>query len=149
MKMVWLGRTGVQVSQLCLGTMSFGGDADAREARRIYAASRDAGINFFDCADAYSGGRAEEILGGLIASERDQLVITSKCFLAVGSQADANARGANRRHILRAVERASSGLAPIGSTSCSCTVGMTERTWTRRCARSKTWCGAARWSTSA
>lgn len=104
MRMIWLGRTGVQVSQLCLGTMSFGGDADETESGRIYKACRETGINFFDCANTYNGGRAEEILGRLIADERDQLVITSKCFLPVRPDDDANARGGNRRHILRAVE---------------------------------------------
>ena len=97
-----LGQTGVKVSQLCFGTMSFGGDADASESARMYAACRDAGINFFDCADGYSRGGAEEILGKLIASERDDLVITSKCVMPSGD--DINDRGANRRHIARAVE---------------------------------------------
>ncbi len=97
-----LGRTGVRVSALCFGTMSFGGDADAEESARMYRACRDRGINFFDCADAYSNGRAEEILGGLIAGARDELVITSKCFNPTGP--DINARGASRRHIVRAVE---------------------------------------------
>ncbi len=97
-----LGRTGVRVSQLCFGTMSFGGDADAQESERMYRACRERGINFFDCADAYSMGRAEEILGGLMAGERDDLVITSKCFNPTGP--DVNARGGNRRHITRAVE---------------------------------------------
>lgn len=98
----WLGRTGVRVSQLCFGTMSFGGDADAGESARMYAACRDEGINFFDCADGYSGGTAEKILGDLMAGERDELVIASKCAVPMGP--DINARGANRRHILQAVE---------------------------------------------
>jgi aryl-alcohol dehydrogenase-like predicted oxidoreductase len=97
-----LGQTGVKVSQLCFGTMSFGGDADASESAKMYAACRQAGINFFDCADAYSRGAAEGILGNLIANERDDLIITSKCFVPTGE--DINARGANRRHIVRAVE---------------------------------------------
>jgi len=112
MEMKWLGRTGVQVSQLCLGTMSFGGDADESESGRIYAACRDAGINFFDCADTYSGGRAEEFLGRLMAHERDELVVTSKCFLPVASDAGPNAQGGNRRHILRAVDQS---LARLGT----------------------------------
>ena len=102
MELTWLGRTGVRVSRLCFGTMSFGGDADEAEAARMYAACRDAGISFFDCADAYNGGRAEEILGRLIAGERDRLVITSKCAVPTGD--DPNDRGSNRRHILRTVE---------------------------------------------
>lgn len=97
-----LGRTGVKVSELCFGTMSFGGDADEAESAKMYAACRDLGINFFDCADVYSKGRAEEILGKLMAGDRDELVVTSKCFNPMGD--DVNARGANRRHIAQAVE---------------------------------------------
>jgi len=98
----WLGRTGIRVSELCFGTMSFGGDADAAESARMYSACRDKGINFFDCADVYNGGQAEEILGRLFEGHRDELVITSKCFGNTGP--DVNSGGANRRHIMRAVE---------------------------------------------
>ncbi len=97
-----LGLTGLRVSPLCFGTMSFGGDADEAESARLYAAVRERGINFLDCADTYQKGRAEEILGRLMAHERDQLVITTKCHQPMGS--DPNAQGSNRRHILRAVE---------------------------------------------
>ena len=102
MKYRVLGRTGVQVSQLCFGTMSFGGDADEKESARMFRAVREAGINFFDTADQYSKGRSEEILGGLIRGERDQLVIATKCFNPTGD--DVNARGSSRRHVTRAVE---------------------------------------------
>ena len=98
-----LGRTGVKVSRLCYGTMSFGGDADPAEAARMYGACRDAGINFFDTADAYSDGESERILGDLIAGHRDELVITSKCANAT-APGDVNARGTNRRHIMLAAE---------------------------------------------
>ena len=97
-----LGRTGVQVSQLCFGTMAFGGDADAAEAARMYGAARDAGINFIDTADQYNAGKSEQILGELIRGHRDDLVLATKCFNPTGS--DVNARGANRRHVRRAVE---------------------------------------------
>jgi len=97
-----LGRTGLKVSRLCFGTMSFGREADRSAASEMYDACRERGINFFDCADNYSKGKAEEMLGELMAHERDDLVITSKCFNPMG--ADVNARGANRRHILRNVE---------------------------------------------
>ncbi len=97
-----LGRTGLRVSPLCFGTMSFGGDADEAESARLYAAVRERGINFLDCADAYQKGRAEEILGRLMAHERDALIVTTKCHQSMG--ADPNAQGSNRRHILRAVE---------------------------------------------
>lgn len=102
MQLKWFGRTGIQVSQLCFGTMSFGGDADVAESTRMYKACRDLGINFFDTADQYSRGRSEEILGDLIKGERDDLVITSKCFMPTSE--DPNAQGGNRRHIARAVE---------------------------------------------
>jgi len=102
MKFKPLGRTGVQVSQLCFGTMSFGGDADERASGAMYRAVRDAGINFFDSADQYSKGRSEEILGGLMRGERDSLVVATKCFNPTGD--DVNARGSSRRHVIRALE---------------------------------------------
>ena len=63
---------------------------------------RDAGINFFDTANEYNKGRSEEILGRLIKDHRDDLVLSTKCFNATGP--DINARGANRRHVVQAVE---------------------------------------------
>ena len=102
MKFKPLGRTGVQVSRLCFGTMSFGGDADERASGAMYRAVRDAGINFFDTADQYSKGRSEEILGALMRGERDSLVVATKCFNPTGD--DVNARGSSRRHVTRAVE---------------------------------------------
>ena len=98
----FLGKTGVQVSPLCFGTMSFGGDADEETSAAMFHRCREVGINFFDCANVYQGGRAEEILGRLIAPCRDEVVITSKVYFPMGN--DVNARGATRYHILRAVE---------------------------------------------
>ena len=97
-----LGRTGIQVSRLCLGTMSFGGDADEPTSAAMYRRCRDAGINFFDCANVYAGGRSEEILGRLIAGERDQLIIASKVRYPMGPEV--NDRGLSRRHIMLSVE---------------------------------------------
>jgi len=102
MKYRLLGRTGVQVSQLCMGTMPFGGDADENASAALYRAARDAGINFFDTANQYNGGRSETILGGLIQGHREELVLATKCFNPTGS--DVNARGLSRRHITRAAE---------------------------------------------
>ena len=102
MKFKPLGRSGVQVSELCFGTMSFGGDADEATSAAMYKATRDAGINFFDCADQYNKGKSEEILGRLIKGHRDDLVVTTKCFNPMGE--DINARGTSRRHVIRAVE---------------------------------------------
>ena len=97
-----LGSTGVRVSRLCFGTMSFGGDADEAESARMYRAVRDAGINFLDTADQYSDGRSETILGKLIRGHRDELVIATKCFNPMGP--DVNARGSSRRHVSRAID---------------------------------------------
>lgn len=102
MKFKPLGRTGVKVSELCYGTMSFGGDADEATSAAVYKACRDAGINFFDCADQYAKGKSEEILGRLMQGHREDLVVTTKCFNPTGE--DVNARGTSRRHVTRAVE---------------------------------------------
>lgn len=85
-----------------MGTMSFGGDADADMARSMVGAALDAGINFFDCADVYNGGVSEEILGRAIADVRDDVVIASKAYFPISS--DVNARGSTRFHLRRAVE---------------------------------------------
>lgn len=97
-----LGRTGIQVSELCFGTMSFGQEADVGESGRLYRAARDAGINFFDCANSYGYGEAERLLGRFMAGERDELVLTSKVGMAMGE--GPNDRGASWRHIRRSVE---------------------------------------------
>jgi aryl-alcohol dehydrogenase-like predicted oxidoreductase len=97
-----LGRTGVQVSELCFGTMSFGGDADESACAAMYRACREAGINFYDTANNYNQGRSEEILGRLSKGHRDELVIATKCANPTGP--DVNARGGSRRHLTRAIE---------------------------------------------
>jgi aryl-alcohol dehydrogenase-like predicted oxidoreductase len=102
MKYRALGRTGVQVSELCFGTMSFGGDADEAESAKMYKACREAGINFFDTADQYAKTKSEQILGRLMQGERENLVIATKCFNPVSD--DLNARGTSRRHVTRAIE---------------------------------------------
>jgi aryl-alcohol dehydrogenase-like predicted oxidoreductase len=97
-----LGNTGVKVSSLCFGTMSFGGDADEKISAAMFNRCREVGINFFDCANVYAKGRSEEILGKLIAPCRDEVIITSKVYGQTGT--DINARGASRRNIRNAVE---------------------------------------------
>jgi aryl-alcohol dehydrogenase-like predicted oxidoreductase len=97
-----LGKTGVRVSALCFGTMSFGGDADEETSAAMFHRCREVGINFFDCANVYEHGRSEEILGKLMTGSRDELVITSKVFFPMGE--DVNARGATRKHMMTAVE---------------------------------------------
>lgn len=98
----FLGRTGVRVSRLGLGTMPFGGDVDEETASAIVARAREAGINVFDCADVYVGGRAEEVLGRLVAPFRDEIVLCTKGYFPTGS--GPNDRGSSRYHLTRAVE---------------------------------------------
>ncbi len=102
MKYKFLGRTGVKVSSLCFGTMSFGGASDMAMSKKVYGKCRDAGINFFDCANVYMGGESERILGKLMKSHRDEVVITSKVYFKTGI--DMNSGGSSRYHIMRAVE---------------------------------------------
>ncbi len=97
-----LGKTGVKVSRLGFGTMSFGGDADETTSRALFTRCRDVGINLFDCADIYADGRSEEILGRLLTGCRDEVVLTTKAHFPTGS--DVNARGSSRYHLVRAIE---------------------------------------------
>jgi aryl-alcohol dehydrogenase-like predicted oxidoreductase len=99
-----LGATGVQVSRLCLGTMNFGawGNSDHDETIRIIHAALDAGINFVDTADVYSGGESEEIVGKALAGRRDNVVLATKVRAPMGS--DPNEGGSSRRWIMREVD---------------------------------------------
>ena len=98
----FLGRTGLRVSSLVLGTMSFGAEADEATAGAMFRRAREAGVNVFDCADVYAGGRSEEILGRLVAPCRDEVVLTTKAYFPTGG--GPNDRGASRYHLVRAVE---------------------------------------------
>ena len=100
--MRFLGKTGVKVSPIALGAMSFGGDADEATAWSIYRAARDAGINFIDTADVYNEGRSEEFLGRFMRGEREDIVLATKAYFPTGK--GPNARGSSRFHLVRAVE---------------------------------------------
>jgi aryl-alcohol dehydrogenase-like predicted oxidoreductase len=114
MRYVPLGRTGLFVSELCLGTMTFGGSGgmwgqigqlQQGDAEQLVAQALDAGINFIDTADVYAGGRAEEITGQALRNlkvPRDQVVIATKVFGETGP--GVNSRGATRGHILDGVK---------------------------------------------
>jgi aryl-alcohol dehydrogenase-like predicted oxidoreductase len=99
-----LGRTGVQVSPLCLGAMMFGpwGNDDRADSIRIIHRALDAGINFIDTADIYSGGVSEEIVGEALQGRRDDVVLATKFFLPMDE--DPNHGGGSRRWIVREVE---------------------------------------------
>lgn len=99
-----LGDTGVQVSNLCLGTMMFGGmnNADHDDCVRIIHTALDAGIDFVDTADVYSQGESEEIVGKALQGRRDEVVLATKFQGQMGD--DRNHRGASRRWIVAEVE---------------------------------------------
>ena len=100
-----LGRTGVQVSPLCLGAMMFGpwGNNDIADSTRIIHRALDAGINFIDTADVYSGGASEEIVGQALDGRRDGVFLATKFFMPMNED-DPNHRGGSRRWIIREVE---------------------------------------------
>jgi aryl-alcohol dehydrogenase-like predicted oxidoreductase len=100
-----LGRTGMQVSPLCLGTMMFGawGNTDHDDSIRIIHAALDAGVNFLDTADVYARGESEEIVGKALAGgRRDDVILATKFHGSMGE--DPNERGNSRRWIVREVE---------------------------------------------
>lgn len=103
MKQRILRGTGATVSQVCLGTMTFGQQVDEKEADRILGIAMDGGVNFVDTADVYVNGESETITGNILQGKRDQVVLASK----VGSPSeDENPRssGLNKWHILKGVE---------------------------------------------
>jgi len=104
--LVHAGRSGLQVSELCLGTLNFGTDAAAPcvepDARRIIEAFLDAGHTLIDTADTYRGGTSEEVVGRAIAARREDVVLATKGFSPRGS--GPNHRGLSRAHLTRALE---------------------------------------------
>ena len=102
MEYVNLGKSGIKVSPLCLGTMMFGGATEENESIRIIHRAIDAGINFIDTANVYNGGEAERILGKAVQDRRDQVVIATKVRGAMGE--GVNDQGLSRYHILNEVE---------------------------------------------
>ncbi len=97
-----LGRTGLKVSEICLGTMTFGHNTDEPEATRIVDLAIDAGINFFDTANSYAGSASETILGKALRGRRGNAVVATKFFNPMGG--DANSSGTSRFHLMHAVE---------------------------------------------
>ena len=104
MRYRYLGRTGLEVSEYMLGTMSYGsdGNTDERECISIVHAALDRGINFIDTADTYSHGEAEEIVGKAIAGRRDKIVLATKFRLSAGD--GRNDQGGSRYWIMKQVE---------------------------------------------
>ena len=110
MKIKRMGRTGLKVSEICLGTMTFGNQADEATSHAIMDKAFDAGVFFFDTADAYPlgatdelRGRTEEIVGSWLKGRREDIVLATKCRNPMGP--GPNQSGLSRKHILNACEQ--------------------------------------------
>jgi aryl-alcohol dehydrogenase (NADP+) len=97
-----LGSSGMRVSEICLGTMLFGGPTDPTEARRVIDHALDNGINFIDTADVYAHGQSETVIGSALRTTRTRWVLATK--LAQPTGADVTSMGLSRRHMMRALE---------------------------------------------
>lgn len=97
-----LGRTGLKVSEICLGTMTFGHGTDEKEAASIVDLAFDAGVNFFDTANSYADSASETILGNVLKGRRRNAVVATKFFNPMGP--DVNSSGTSRFHIMHTVE---------------------------------------------
>ncbi len=99
---IQLGRSGLKVSPLCLGTMMFGGQADLATSRAIADRALDRGVFFWDTADMYSAGASEEVCGQLLKGRRRRVVLATKVWADMGR--DPNDRGLSARHLLEACD---------------------------------------------
>ncbi len=97
-----MGRTGLKVSEICLGTMTFGHGTDEKEAKRIVDLAFDAGINFFDTANAYADTLSEQYLGKALKGRRSESIVATKFFNPMGT--GPNDSGMSRVHIMQAIE---------------------------------------------
>jgi len=97
-----LGRSGLKISPICLGTMMFGGPTDAATSARIIAKAREAGVNFIDSADAYNKGNSEQVVGRAISNNRPNWILATKLAKPMGS--DPNRGGLSRRWVLQACD---------------------------------------------
>jgi len=126
-----LGRSGLAVSRLALGTMTWGRDTDADDAAAQLKTFREAGGTLVDTADVYGDGDAEAVIGTLVDAlvPRDELVIASKAGLRPGM---ARRRDGSRSHLLRSLDASLAGWAPTTSTCGTCTGTTRTRPSTRR-----------------
>lgn len=103
MRYVQLGKTGLKVSEVCLGTMTFGNEADEMMSRALMGKAFDLGINFFDSAHNYNKGATEEIVGRWIPPHRNEIILTSKVYFPSGG--GMNDQGLSRRNLIQSVEK--------------------------------------------
>lgn len=97
-----VGKTGIKVSELAFGTMSFGSIADKDESKKMFNLAVEKGINFFDSANVYGGGNSEKFLGEFVEGRRSEFVLTTKAFWPTNK--DVNASGLSRKNIIQSVE---------------------------------------------
>lgn len=97
-----MGRSGLKVSEICLGTMTFGHGTDEAEAKRMVDLAFDAGVNFFDTADGYGGGQSEVMLGKALKARRRDAIVATKFFNPMGP--GPNDSGMSRVHIFQAID---------------------------------------------
>ena len=154
MEYVNLGSTGLKVSRICLGCMTYGSRKwrewvlEEPESRPLIRQAIEAGINFFDTADMYSVGGSEEILGRALKEfgpPRDRLVIATKVFGAMGD--DLNQRGLSRKHIFHAIDDSLRSCRRTMWTFTRFTAMTRPRRWRRLWKRCTTSCARVRRST--
>jgi aryl-alcohol dehydrogenase-like predicted oxidoreductase len=97
-----LGRSGLKVTKLCLGTMMFGGRSDEAESQSIISLGREQGLNFIDTADVYNDGESERIVGRALRGDRDWWILATKAANIMGE--GPNRRGLSRRWLIQALE---------------------------------------------
>jgi aryl-alcohol dehydrogenase-like predicted oxidoreductase len=97
-----MGRSGLKVSEICLGTMTFGHGTDETEAHKIVDMALDAGVNFFDTANGYASGQSEVILGKTLKGRRHEAIVATKVFNPMGHRP--NDSGMSRFHIMNAID---------------------------------------------
>jgi len=156
-----LGRSGLRVSELCLGTMTFGSrffniaTVDQAAANRMVARAVEAGINFFDTADVYSMGESEQTFGQALKScgvPRESAVVATKVFApmseaAANGEGDVNNAGLSRHHIMAACEASLRRLGTGYIDLSRFTPGTSWHRSKKRCVPSTTWCGRGRCAT--
>ncbi|MEQ9467939.1 MAG: aldo/keto reductase [Ekhidna sp.] len=98
-----LGKTGISVSSLCLGTMTFGDGADEKVSAEMYALARDNGINIFDCADVYANGESEVLLGKFVSNHRHEVILTTKAYYPTSE--NINFKGGSRFYLTKALDK--------------------------------------------
>lgn len=134
-----LGRTGITVSRIALGTMMLGawGNRDHEDGERLVRTALDAGVNLVDTADMYSAGESERIVGKALKGRRDEVVLATKVHFPMGG--GGNRQGNSRRWIRQAVEGACGAWTRTASTCTRSTGRIPRRTSTRRSRSCPTW----------